>query len=80
MPILSFAKLPVLWLIFWRKINRHVITLVNHDWWILLKQRCNLGWHLAYPVVLDTIVFAQETKRCNSVVCEQEERSHTTAL
>ena len=60
-----------------------MITLLNHDWLILLKQRCNLGGHLVYPVVLDTKVFKDpslRTKRCNSVVCEQEERSHITAL
>ena len=33
-----------------------MITLVNYDWLIFLKQRCNLGQSLVYPVVLDTMV------------------------
>ena len=36
-----------------------------------------------YAVVFDTIVFetlVQGKKRSKSVVCEQEERSHTTTL
>ena len=32
-----------------------MIILPNHDWLILLKQCCNLGWHVVYPVVVDTI-------------------------
>ena len=55
-PVTSFAKLPVLWLTIWRESNCHVITLVNHDWLIFLKQRCNLDQSLVYPVVLDTVV------------------------
>ena len=35
-PVVSFAKLPVLWLIFWHETSRHVIILVYHDWFILL--------------------------------------------
>ena len=69
---------------FWHKSNRHVITFVYQGWLTLLKQRCDLGRHLVYSLVLDTIVFkktlAQRTKRCNSVVCEQQEGSHTTLM
>ena len=53
---------PELWLIFWPESNCNVI-LVNHDSLILLKQRCNLGQHLVYPVVLDTIVFKDSCPR-----------------
>ena len=35
-PALSFAKLPVRWLMFWRESSRHVIVLVYHDWFIWL--------------------------------------------
>ena len=67
----------------WGERNRHVITLVNHDWLILLKQDCNLVGTLFITLFwllwfLKTL--AQGTERCNSVLCQQEERSHTTAL
>ena len=41
----------------WHESNCHVITLVNRDWLIFLKKRCNLGQSHVYPVVLDTVVF-----------------------
>ena len=55
----------------------------THYWLILLKQCCDLGWYLVYPIVLDTFVFTDPCPRnkcCNSFICEQEERLNTTAL
>ena len=45
-----------------------MITLVNHDWLILLEQHCTLGWHLVYPVVLDTMVFQRSLPQERDVV------------
>ena len=45
-----------------------MITLVNHDWLIFLKQRCNLGQSLVYPFVLDSIVFQRPVPKERNVV------------